>query len=140
MCFCDGQGNIGGCEILHDQVVTYTDEQFPESQRLHTNHYITPKNAPFNSGDGWLGDSIPRRSRLRHLARESFGKIDVDTIKGWLADHEECPEGGAICRHGLKDSHSVCGYIAEPPYNGNPARLHVRRGHGCTGCWTAYVV
>ena len=31
-------------------------------------------------------------------------------------------------------------YIAEPAHGGRPARLHVRRGYGCTGCWTAYVV
>jgi hypothetical protein len=34
----------------------------------------------------------------------------------------------------------VCGYIAEPAHGGRPARLHVRRGYGCTGCWRAYVV
>eukprot|EP01052_Picozoa_sp_SAG31_P028693 SAG31_NODE_2791_length_5085_cov_2.671480_6_plen_238_part_00 len=144
MCFCDGEGNIAGAEILGGsgvgRVVTYSDEERPESQRLHTNHYVSGRTTQFNVGDPWQEDSVARRDRLRALVRKSYGSIDVDTIKGWLADHEDCPAGGAICRHGLRDSHSVCGYIAEPAHDGKPAQLHVRRGYGCTGCWKAYVI
>ena len=39
-----------------------------------------------------------------------------------------------ICRHGLASMHSVCGYISEV----GAATLHVRRGLGCCGTWTAY--
>ena len=57
-------------------------------------------------------------------------------MKAVLADHEGCPAGGAICRHGLNSMESVCGYIADV----GSRTLHVRRGLGCTGCWTAYTL
>ena len=55
-------------------------------------------------------------------------------MKEILADHD----GGtcAICRHGGVRMHSIAGYIAEPARG----LLHVRRGHGCNGAWTAYRV
>ena len=71
---------------------------------------------------------------FRHLVRESWGRITAETMKVVLADHEGDP--GGICRHGESGSHSVTGYIAEPA----AGLFHVRRGHGCTGTWTAYEV
>jgi hypothetical protein len=55
-------------------------------------------------------------------------------MKGLLADHEGDPAG--ICRHGAASLHSISGYVAEP----SQRVLHVRRGHGCLGTWTAYEV
>jgi isopenicillin-N N-acyltransferase-like protein len=99
---------------------------------LHTNHYLTPAFAKFE--DGTLPDSVPRLERVRRLVRERWGRLTVEAMKEILADHEGEP--GAICRHGAKGMDSISGYIAEP------ARgvLHIRRGHGCTGVWTAYRV
>jgi hypothetical protein len=53
-------------------------------------------------------------------------------MKEILADHDGTP--AAICRHGAVNMHSISGYIAEPAHR----RLHIRRGHGCTGKWTTY--
>ena len=65
----------------------------------------------------------------------------VATMKEILADHggdgaiaEE--GGGYICRHGAENMDSICGYIAEV----GQRKLHVRRGHGCTGTWTEYAL
>ena len=55
-------------------------------------------------------------------------------MKDILADHEGDP--AAICRHGAEGMNSVSGYIADA----NQRVLHVRRGHGCTGTWSAYDV
>ena len=92
-----------------------------------------------SEGEFWtetygLPDSCPRLERIRHLVRESWGRITADTMKVILADHDGDP--GGICRHGEGGSHSVTGYIAEPA----AGLFHVRRGHGCTGTWTAYEV
>jgi len=100
--------------------------------RLHTNHYITRKFEGFE--DGTLPDSVPRLVRVRQLVRQHWGKINVATVKEILADHDGEP--GAICRHGAVQMHSISGYIAEPA----SGVLHVRRGHGCDGHWTAYRV
>lgn len=126
----DGAGVIGDVEIRPDRVVPFEDEH--PNLRLHTNHYVTRTFAPFE--DGTLPDSKPRLERIRTLVRRHWGRITVDTLKEILADHEGGP--GAICRHGAANLHSISGYIAEPARG----RLHIRRGYGCTGVWTAYSV
>ena len=66
--------------------------------------------------------------------QEQWGRITVDVMKEILADHAGDPAG--ICRHGAENMHSISGYIAEP----TAGVLHVRRGHGCLGSWTAYPI
>jgi len=99
---------------------------------LHTNHYVTPQFAGYETGS--LPDSGPRLARMRALIKENWGKITVETVKEILADHQGYP--GGICRHGETGWHSISGYIAEPANR----LLHVRRGHGCAGVWQAYTV
>ena len=76
----------------------------------------------------------PDADRMRDLVKEHWGDITVDTMKAILSDHDGDP--AAICRHGAVDMFSISGYIAEPA----KGLLHVRRGLGCTGTWTAYAV
>ncbi len=127
---CDGQGSIGDIEARPEGIAVYTDEH-PDA-RLHTNHYVTSQFAPFETNS--LADSCPRLDRIRVLVQEHWGRITVDTMKTILADHEGDPAG--ICRHGAEGMHSTAGYVADPA----AGVLHVRRGHGCLGTWTAYEV
>ncbi len=127
---CDGQGRIGSVEVRPEGIARLRDTH-PDAC-LHTNHYLAPAFAGHESG--FLPDSCPRLDRIRVLVRENWGAITVDTIKRILADHDNDP--GGICRHGAVGMHSISGYIAEP----EKLLLHVRRGHGCLGAWTAYEV
>lgn len=126
----DGQGNIADVEARSDGLAVYSDKS--NDARLHTNHYLTENFTKFE--DGTLPDSVPRLERVRSLVRKHWGKITVELMKDILADHDGSP--AAICRHGAAQLHSIAGYIAEPAKR----RFHVRRGHGCTGTWTAYSV
>jgi hypothetical protein len=126
----DGAGDIGDVEVRPDGVEVFRGDR--PNERLHTNHYLTPRFAPHENG--FLPDSAPRLARIRKLVRESWGRITVETMKTILADHQGAP--GAICRHGDHGMYSISGYIAEPAKK----RLHVRRGNGCDGVWTAYTV
>lgn len=126
----DGQGSIGDIEIRPEGSVVYGDDH--ADKRLHTNHYLTSQFVRFE--DDHLADSRPRLERMRSLVSKAWGKIDVNTMKDFLADHQGDPAG--ICRHGDRGMHSISGYIAEPA----KGILHVRRGHGCLGTWTAYRV
>lgn len=127
---CDGQGRIDTVEIRPEGIARYRDAH-PDAS-LHTNHYLTPAFAEHETG--YLPDSCPRLDRIRQLVRARWGTIDVDAIKGILADHENDP--GGICRHGAVGMHSISGYIADP----GKRILHVRRGHGCLGTWKEYEV
>ena len=126
----DGRGGIGDVEVRPECTVIYDDDH--ADRRLHTNHYLTSRFVRFE--DNHLSDSRPRLERIRALVSQAWGKIDVDTMKEFLADHQGDP--GGICRHGERGMHSISGYIAEPA----KSILHVRRGHGCLGTWTAYRV
>jgi len=130
MAFCDGEGNIADVESRSDGIALYEDDH-PDC-RLHTNHYLTAAFAQYDPDP--RPDSIRRLERLRILVKERWGELDVDALKQILADHDGDP--GGICRHGEGNSHSICGYIAEPA----AGLFHVRRGHGCLGTWTAYEV
>jgi hypothetical protein len=126
----DGDGRIADVECRPEGAEAYPDAN--PSLRLHTNHYVTRTFERFE--DGTLPDSVPRLERIRQLVRKNWGRITVDTMKEILADHDGSP--AAICRHGAVDMHSISGYIAEP----SRGVLHMRRGHGCAGRWTAYRV
>jgi isopenicillin-N N-acyltransferase-like protein len=126
----DRRGSIGDLEIRPEATVRFDDDH--ADRRLHTNHYLTSPFVRFE--DNQLSDSRPRLERIRTLVSEAWGRIEVDTMKAFLADHQGDP--GGICRHGERGLHSISGYIAEPV----KGILHVRRGHGCLGTWKAYDV
>ena len=127
---CDGCGNIADIEVRPEGIAPFDGQR--RDCRLHTNHYIVPQFSHHETHS--LPDSSPRLNRVTALIEENWGHITVETMKAVLADHEGYP--ASICRHGERNMHSISGYIAEPA-NG---LLHVRRGHGCLGTWTAYAV
>lgn len=126
----DGDGAIGDIEIRPEGVAEFTDRH--EDRRLHANHYVTEEFAPHETNS--LADSSGRLYRMQSLVEDRWGDIGVEDMKEILADHVGDP--GGICRHGAAGMHSIAGYIAEPQVG----VLHVRRGHGCLGTWTAYDV
>jgi len=130
MVFCCGNGEISDVEIRPEGAVPYQDDH-PDAV-IHTNNYLTPEYVPHETHS--LADSSRRLERMKGLVRERWGKLSVEALQEILADHAGDP--AAICRHGAVNMYSVAGYIAEPARG----LLHVRRGHGCTGTWTAYEV
>lgn len=127
---CDGRDHVADVEIRPDGMARYYGEE-PDAI-LHSNHYVTPAFAPYETHS--IPDSCSRLDRMRALVSENWGGITVDTMKRILADHEGDPS--AICRHGGGGWHSICGYIAEPA----KGLLHIRHGHGCLGTWQTYEV
>ena len=130
MVFCCGDGEIADVEIRPEGAAIFRDES-PDSV-IHTNHYLTTEFAPLETHS--LADSCSRQDRMRALVQEHWGEITVEKMKAILSDHAGDPAG--ICRHGAEGMYSVSGYIAEP----EKGVLHVRRGQGCTGTWTAYEI
>ena len=127
---CDGDGAIGDIEVRPEGMVVLGDANL--DRRLHCNHYLSREFVRFE--DNTLPDSPHRLRRIRQLVERNWGRIDVARLKDMLADHEGHP--AAICRHGDRGMHSICGYIAEP----DQGLFHVRRGHGCDGHWEPYSV
>ena len=130
MVICTGKEEIADFEIRPEGVVEYRSGD-PDCI-IHANHYESDEYKDYETNS--LADSCPRAERMRSLVREGYGELSVDTMKAILADHEGDP--AAICRHGAEGMISVSGYIADATNR----VLHVRRGHGCTGTWTAYEV
>ena len=130
MVFCVGDGQIADIEIRPEGIARFTDTH-PDSI-VHANHYLAPEFSHHETNT--LKDSCSRLERMRSLIQEHWGSITLDTLKEILSDHDGDP--AAICRHGERGMISISGYIAEPA----KGLLHVRRGPGCTGTWTAYEV
>ncbi|MBK36381.1 MAG: hypothetical protein CME26_12755 [Gemmatimonadetes bacterium] len=130
MVICAGEGEIADFEIRPEGVARYRSDD-PDAI-VHANHYETEDFKALETNS--LVDSCPRADRMRELVGEAYGSIDVETMKSFLSDHEGDPAG--ICRHGAVDMVSISGYIADATNR----VLHVRKGHGCTGTWTAYEV
>lgn len=127
---CDAHGASADVEVRPEKIARFQDDH--GNWLVHANHYLTADFAHHETNS--LADSCARLARMRTLLRRQWGQITVDRMKEILADHDGEPAG--ICRHGAVNMHSISGYIAEPM-----ARvLHVRRGHGCLGTWTAYNV
>jgi isopenicillin-N N-acyltransferase-like protein len=126
----DAHGNLADVEV-RPEIIARFDDAHPHA-RLHTNHYVTPAFAAYETHS--LPDSCPRLDRLNELIHAAWGTITVETLQTMLADHAGDP--GGICRHGAHGYHTISGYIAEPAHG----RLHVRRGHGCLGLWQTYTV
>lgn len=129
---CDGAGNIADLEIRPGGVIAEFKDEYPNFIG-HANHYVT---AEFGDPqrDDTDSSSYNRHRRLHELVKENWGNITVDTIKKILSDHEGDPRG--ICAHGLNDSYTIAGYIADV----EERVLHIRRGSGCLGTWTEYEV
>jgi len=127
---CDGFGHIVDVEVCPEGIACFTDTH--ADRIVHSNHYLTE---PFAHHERhYLPDSRSRLNRMRALMQDHWGQLDVEKIKTILADHDGEP--AAICRHGAVNMHSISGYIAVPANR----VLHVRRGHGCLGTWTAYEI
>ncbi len=125
---CDGRGSLACVETRPDGVAHFAG-QHPDCL-LHTNHYLTPEFAAWETGH--VADSCPRLARLHELVQKHWGCINVETMQHILADHSGDPAG--ICRHGATGWHSITGLIGEPTRR----RLHVRLGHGGLGAWQTY--
>ena len=115
---------------MRTEGIAVFQEDHPDA-RLHTNHYLT---AQFAAHETHTVSDWPAHGQAGGAYRRAWGDITVDTLKGWLADHEGDP--GGICRHGANGWHTIAGYIAEPA----KGLFHVRRGHGCAGNWKVYEV
>ncbi|HRJ42562.1 MAG: hypothetical protein KJZ86_01815 [Caldilineaceae bacterium] len=127
---CDATGGMASVEVRPEGIAPFRDDH--PDWLVHANHYLTADFVCHETNS--LADSCPRLDRMRILLRERWGSITVDGMKEILADHQGNP--AAICRHGGVGMHSISGYIAEP----KAGVLHVRRGHGCLGSWTAYEI
>ncbi len=104
---------------------------------VHTNHFLSPCFRTAETDRAALPDSFPRLDRMTSLLQEARGKIGVDRMRTFLADHANHP--CSICRHegdGEGRMVTVGGLIAEP----DAGRLHVSRGNPCRGDWSTYSV
>ncbi len=129
---CDGKGQIADVELTPEGFALL--EGHGEGFLAHSNHFVCGPYACPASDAASLPDSFPRLQRMRELVAGRFGRLTVEDLKRFLADHEGHPT--AICRHphAGPDHPSVsargrttASLIAEPAQGW----LHVARGNPC---------
>jgi isopenicillin-N N-acyltransferase like protein len=91
---------------------------------VHTNHYVAPHMRHFEFDPQGITSSIIRYNRGSRLLKKNLGRITVDMLKGFLADHVNYPK--SICRHGdhIKTTFSVI-------INLTTGTMHLARGNPC---------
>jgi hypothetical protein len=136
---CDGAGRIADVELTPEGFTLAYDKG--EGFIAHSNHFVcAPYACPANDAAS-VPDSFPRLTRMRKLLGSRYGRLSVEDLKEFLADHEGKPT--SICRHPHRGpdhpsvsarGKTVASLIAEPA----PGRLHVSRGNPCTAAYTTY--
>ena len=91
---------------------------------VHTNHYVAPWMRDFEFDPQGITSSIIRYNRGSRLLKKNQGRITVDKMKEFLADHVNYPK--SICRHGdhIKTTFSVI-------INLTTQTMHLARGNPC---------
>jgi isopenicillin-N N-acyltransferase-like protein len=136
---CDGTGQIGDIELTTQG---YTFLKDPGAGFLaHTNHYLCAPHACAANYEASVPDSFRRLDRMRTLLQEKLGRLTVNDLQQFLADHDGQPT--SICRHphAGPDHPSVsargktaASLITEPAQG----RFHACRGNPCQNKFTTY--
>jgi isopenicillin-N N-acyltransferase-like protein len=136
---CDGAGRIADVELTPAGFGLI--EEPDEGYLAHTNHFLCGAHASPAADAASVPDSFPRLERMRKLLAGKVGRLTVEDLMGFLADHAGRPT--SICRHPhAGPDHSsvsargrtVASLIAEPA----AGRLHVSRGNPCEVGYTTY--
>jgi len=136
---CDGAGRIADVELTPDgfALMEYQREGF----LAHSNHFVCGPYACPETDRASVPDSFPRFTRMHELLASRAGRLTVEDLWHFLADHEGHPT--SICRHPHDgpDHPSVsargrttASLIAEPA----SGLLHVCRGNPCQSSYETY--
>ncbi|MDH3364974.1 MAG: C45 family peptidase [Thermoplasmata archaeon] len=119
---------------------------YPENGYLvHTNHYIHPAMAQYETAFGVVGaktlansSTITRYHRARRLVRASLGSITADTLMELLRDHFNYP--ASICRHPLKEEaeHDRCKTTYATVIDLTRKKMLLCVGNPCEGEFKSY--
>jgi isopenicillin-N N-acyltransferase-like protein len=136
---CDGTGRIADIELTPDGFALLDDQG--EGFIAHSNHFICSPYACQATDEASVPDSADRLTRMRTLLAGRVGKMTVEDVKTFLADHERAPT--SICRHPHDGpdhpsvsarGRTVASLIAEPAVG----RMHISRGNPCCAGYTTY--
>jgi isopenicillin-N N-acyltransferase-like protein len=139
---CDGRptafpGRIADIELTPEGFEVFEDEGFI----AHTNHFVCGARACPANHEASVPDSFPRLERMRTLLANERGRLSVDALKKFLADHNGHPT--SICRHPHQGpdhpsvsarGKTVASLIAEPELG----IMHVARGNPCQAKYETY--
>jgi isopenicillin-N N-acyltransferase-like protein len=138
---CDGAGRVADVELTPEGFAVLEDGG--EGFLVHTNHFLCAPHAGPTNDAASVADSFPRLRRLREHLAAAAGRLTVDDLKRFLADHAGHPT--SICRHPHAGpdhpsvsarGKTVASLIAEPA----AGRLHVTRGNPCQAAYTTYAL
>ncbi len=138
---CDGGGKIADIELTPAGFEMVAGD--PAGFLVHANHFLCGAHACAANHAASLRDSFSRQDRMAHLVGEKAGRLAVEDMKRFLADHDGFPT--SLCRHPHEgpDHPSVSsrgyttGSIIAEPMRG---KMHICRGNPCTGEYVTYAL
>jgi isopenicillin-N N-acyltransferase like protein len=127
----DAAGRIRNLEVLPQGLAVIARDR---GVFVHANHCLDAR-VRLHEAERLPSPGSPGRcNRLESLLAAASGRIDVEAIKGMLADHAGMPE--PLCRHAAKASEweTASALIAEPASR----TLHLSYGPPCEGRFATY--
>ncbi len=132
---CHASGEIKDIEVTPDQYGTLD----PDGDVLiHANHYRHPEMVPFEKRPkDKLENSKFRENRFRELVTGDGGKLNLEKLKEFLADHQLYPR--SVCTHAEGTPWNIAtvgAMIAQP----SRALMHVALGQACQKQYVTYSI
>jgi isopenicillin-N N-acyltransferase-like protein len=136
---CDGDGMIADIELTPEGYHLFEGDG--RGFLAHANHFLCAAHATPANHQASLPDSFVRQERITALLASKEGRVTVEDMKRFLADHHGQPT--SICRHPhdgpdhpsvTARGRTTASLIAEPA----AGRMHVCRGNPCAGAYQTY--
>lgn len=117
---------------LYDLETTATSYRaiYGQDSLVHANHFLSEGLMQGEVDKEPRSHSLIRHNRLSKLITRSFGDIDAEKLKGFLADHINYP--GGVCRHGFRGMSTIASIVMLPADGvlmiaaGNPCQTEFR--------------
>ena len=98
----------------------------------HANHFVSPELRHLDADQDLLNSRL-RQARVERLVEASWGRLDVPTLQGILADHSNYPN--SVCKHHAPESDLTYGTIGSVVIDIGASTLWACAGNPCRGAW-----
>jgi isopenicillin-N N-acyltransferase-like protein len=131
----DANGKLCGIESINNNFEII----YPERDMLfHSNYYLTERFKKGDMSSVFMPDSFSRLERIRSLANQNYGKINLEIAKEILTDHDNFPN--SICHHVDETkqfpSETIASFIMIP----EEGSMYISCGNPCESEYIKYTI
>ena len=127
--FANAEGDVYDVEVSANHwALLHADNRF----LAHANHFVSPDLRHLDAGQDLLNSRL-RQARVERLVEANWGRIDIPTFQGILADHSNYPR--SVCKHHAPESDLTYGTIGSVVIDVTTRTLWACAGNPCRAEW-----